>query len=345
MTPFNEHMRLAQAMLHGHLYIDPAPPWMEHVTIHGHDYILHPPLSAILSVPFALVGIQDPRVPSVLLGLMSIGLVYLITESGWLVAFFAFGTTFCYEATLGASWNFALVASTPFTLLAIAEVTRNERFNPHFNFEGAQRDYARPVLVGLWAGIAALARYDLVLAFPVYLWLKRDWRVLWGLGLWAAVYIWYNEVRFGTLTDISLQLWYAHDNYRFVVGDHGTFSAHYLPTALYNLALAGPALSLTFPWFRPLHFGQSLFSLSPALLRVKPSSKWLLAAALCSIPALTVYANGFSQLGARYYTQVMPFLLMAMSEVEVDANTKALIVVSIVSCSYFGAVARMWGLS
>ena len=94
MTRYNEHIRLAQAMLHGHLYIDPAPPWMEHITVNGHDYILHPPLSAILSIPFVLCGGHDPRYLSCGIGIIAVLLVWRLTASVWLTAFFALGTTF-----------------------------------------------------------------------------------------------------------------------------------------------------------------------------------------------------------------------------------------------------------
>src|SRR5882724_11471589 len=159
MTNYNEHIRLAQSILKGHLYIDPAPPWMEHIDVAGHSYILHGPLSALLCLPFVAVGITDQRLICCVLGAVSALLCYRLTRSGWLTAFFLFGTTFFYEATLGASWDFALVATTPFTLAALIAV-KNER----------------PFLVGLFAGLAALARYDLVLAWPVYLWMiwRRD---------------------------------------------------------------------------------------------------------------------------------------------------------------------------
>ena len=64
----------------------------------------------------------------------------------WLTLFFGVGTTFWYEATLGSSWDFALLASVPFTLAALGEVFGE----------------ARPWAVGVLAALAALARYDMV---------------------------------------------------------------------------------------------------------------------------------------------------------------------------------------
>ena len=86
----------------------------------------------------------------------------------WLTFFFGIGTTFWYEATLGDSWNFAVVMSVPATLLAL-----NELFGK-----------GRPFVVALCAGFAALARYDLVLAWPFYLallWARgKSWRTWWA---------------------------------------------------------------------------------------------------------------------------------------------------------------------
>ena len=38
--------------------------------------------------------------------------------------FFGVGTTFWYEATLGSSWDFVVLATIPFTLGALAEDLR-----------------------------------------------------------------------------------------------------------------------------------------------------------------------------------------------------------------------------
>lgn len=316
MTPYDEHIRLAQAMLHGHLYVD-APPWMEHINVNGHSYILHGPLSALICLPFVAVGIVDQRLICCLMGLVSALLCYKLTRSVALTAFFVFGTTFAYECANGASWDFALVATTPFTFAALYDRERT----------------------WFWAALAGLARYDLILAFPVYWWIRRDWRMLWGLMLWAAVYVWYAEARFGTLMDHSIAEWYWHYDTLRAQRPYGVFSLYYVPFNLYTLLFMAPAYVGVFPWIRPQFMGQSILSLSPALLTVR-FSPWLMAAVLVSIPALTVYASGFSQLGCRYYVQVFPYLIMAMRK-----QKPVLIWPSVVSSVYFSLVAMIWGLA
>ena len=312
-------------MLHGHLYIDPAPPWMEHVVVGGHAYILHPPLSAVVSIPFVLLGVRDPAIVSTFLGVLATLLVYSYTRSAWLTALYAFGTTMLYESTLGASWNFALVASTPFTLGAMLA--------------------GGDIGCGILGGLAALARYDLVLALPFYAWKRRSvWPLLAGLTLWLPVYVWFNYERFGVVYDPSLGLWYAQDSYRFVA-NHGTFSPYYIPLALYTVLFMAPKFANVWPYFRPQFMGQSLFSLSPAFALGVRWSSWFFCALVCSVPALTVWASGFSQLGSRYYVQVYPFVIASLDERGIDPTLKRLIVASIVLSMYFTYVAWVYGLS
>ena len=185
---------------------------MERANYAGHAYIVHPPLPALILVP--LVAIFGPTLNqtmvSVVVGAFSVALVWrlcgLIASGAqvWLTIFFGVGTTFWYEATLGDSWNFAVVMSVPATLLAL-----NELFGK-----------ARPFVVGLWAGLAALARYDMVLAWPFYLallWARgQSWRSLRAVGGFAiavAISVWFNEVRFGKLSDISLWLFTRQDGW------------------------------------------------------------------------------------------------------------------------------------
>lgn len=68
-----EHVRLAWAILHGHLYVDGMAPW-EHVNVLGHDYELHPPLAAILCLPFVALHIYNQTLISVFYGSISVGL-------------------------------------------------------------------------------------------------------------------------------------------------------------------------------------------------------------------------------------------------------------------------------
>jgi hypothetical protein len=343
-THFDEHVRLADAFLHGHTWIEP-PSYMERANYAGHAYIVHPPLPALILVP--LVAIFGPTLNqtmvSVVVGAFSVALVWrlcgLIASGAqvWLTIFFGVGTTFWYEATLGDSWNFAVVMSVPATLLVL-----NELFGK-----------ARPFVVGLWAGLAALARYDMVLAWPFYLallWARgQSWRSLRAVGGFAiavAISVWFNEVRFGKLSDISLWLFTRQDGWlQQRMGGGPPIQLRFLPGNIYAVLFMAPDLDGRFPYIHPQIQGQALVLTSPAfLLALRPSFRRaipvliLLAAGFCMGPALLWYANGFMQFGMRFYVQVFPFLMVLMAlgaqELGIDQMGKILIVISVILVAY-----------
>jgi hypothetical protein len=352
-TPYNEHVRLAVALLHGHTWVD-APNYMEHVVVGGHSYIVHPVLSGILMLPAAAIWGEaaNQTAMAAVLGAISIALWWrlmgnlgvALAAKVWLVLFFGVGTTFWFESTLGGSWNFALVASVPFTLAALGEVFGE----------------ARPWAVGVLAALAALARYDLVMAWPMYALMliargRRMRELLWmlpGFGAAALIYVAYNEVRFGTPNDIALWLWYAQDRYRFT-RPGGPFALRDLPFNLYTLLFMAPGYSDKFPWIHPEFMGQALVLTSPAfVLALRPSflkplpALVLASAALSSGPSLLVYASGFAQLGPRYYVQVYPFLLTLIAlgaPRKLDQLSKILIALSIALVVFFTWQVRWYG--
>jgi hypothetical protein len=352
-TQYNEHARLAWALLHGHTWVD-VPSYMEHVVVGGRSYILHPPLSAILMLPAVAIwgAAANQTAVSVVLGAISIALWWRlmgrlglrISAKIWLSAFMGVGTTLWYEATLGSSWDFALLASVPFTLAALGEVFGE----------------ARPWAVGVLAALAALARYDLVMAWPMYALMlaargRRLRELAWmlpGFAVAALVYVGYNEVRFGTPNDIALWIWYGQDKYR-LSRPGGPFALRDLPLNLYTLLFMAPGYTDKFPWIHPEFMGQALILMSPAfVLALRPSflkplpALVLAAAVLSSGPSLLVYASGFAQLGPRYYVQVYPFLLTLIAlgaPRRLDQLTKILIVISIALVVFFTWQVRWYG--
>ena len=53
-SPYTAHVYQAVAFLHGHAYVD-TPDYIERAVVNGKRYQLHPPLPAILLMPFAAV--------------------------------------------------------------------------------------------------------------------------------------------------------------------------------------------------------------------------------------------------------------------------------------------------
>ena len=237
-----------------------------------------------------------------------------------------------------------MLASIPFTLGALAEVFGE----------------ARPWMVGLLAAMAALARYDMVFAWPFYaalLWVRgRSARELLSMLPWMGaalmVFVAFNEARFGEPYDIGMWLWYSQDKYRFA-RPGGPLALSHFPFNLYTLLFMAPGYSEKFPYVHPEFLGQALILTSPAfILALRPSFLRpttilvALAAALCAGPSMLWYANGFAQLGTRYYVEVYPFLLTLIAlgaPRKLDQLTKILIVVSVIFVVFFTWQVRWYG--
>jgi hypothetical protein len=383
-TPFYEPSVQAAAFLHGHAWVD-APGYMEQVgpicntnlpiakklpdcdltRFHGRTFLVHPPLAAIVMMPFvaahgAVADGADQYQPSVsvLLGAIEVALAWrlllllgmAVSTRIWLTAFFGIGTTLWYEAALGASWDFVSLVSVLPTLLALNEVFGK----------------ARPWLVGVFAALAALGRNDMAIAAPIYGLLLLTVRgrrlssvfgMLPGFAMAGVVYGVFNYSRYGTFFDQALWLWYrccdgnGYFNPSFHQAIPGPLSLHFLPVNLHTVLFLGWGLSDVAPWLHPLGGGQALILTSPAfILALRPSLKrwgsqlmWL-ATVLCMGPAMLWYANGFVQFGPRYWIQVYPFLLVLVAlgigrAQRADQLTKILVLASILLVSF-----GMWHL-
>ena len=99
----------------------------------------------------------------------------------------------------------------------------------------------------------------------------------------------------------------------------------------------GQALILTSPAF--------VLALRPSFLR--PTRRWCAGGGRSARgPSMLCYANGFAQLGARYYVEVYPFLLTLIAlgaPRRLDQLTKILIVTSIALVVFFTWQVRWYG--
>ena len=320
-TSFNNFVWLADAWLHGHLYLPHFPgAYIDAMPYHGRAWVVEAPTPAILLVPFvAIWGLQTNQT------MLGIALAGLATYGVWrtaeylgldfrarllCAAFLAFGTSLGYCATDGGVWFTAHLGAVSFTSLALAELYG----------EG------RPWLIAIWASLAAFSRYPLLLALPGYAALlyarSRRFNLLTGyvaaLVPVAIASIIFNYARWGTLQDIGFPLWYKMMDIRARSG-LAAFDIHYLPMQLTAYFITGPTLSSTFPWVRPDKFGLALTWMSPALIvaffarrpRWDVAIYWILAIVTAG-PALLYYDLGGVQLGMRHALDFIPFLLVLM---------------------------------
>jgi hypothetical protein len=345
-TYYNEQLRQAVAFLHGHISIDAPKTFLEAAQVGSYRYALHPPLAAIVMLPAAAVwGMEaNQTMWSLFIGAIDAALAWRLlgrfglSLSGrlWLTVFFGAGTILWSETIFGNTWSMPETCSLIFTLAAL-----DEAFGP-----------ARPLRLGIYAGLAALARYELAIAGATYaiLAMRRgrsiDELLLMIPGFAAAgvIFVGLNEARYGSFFDQGVILTGPGD---------GAFRLRYLSENLATIFFMAPNLDGKFPYFHPSYSGQALPFTSPAFVlafkanlgRMEPLLM-LTTAFLVSIPSLLCYANGFEQFGTRHYLQVFPFLLvlMAMGMREADGLTRILIVTSIIFIGYGVVYVRIWGL-
>lgn len=318
-TGYNNYVLLADAWLHGRVWIDQPAPAIDALKYAGHFYILEPPMPAVLLLPLVAIvgqtanqsfvcivcGAVAVAAIDVLLGRMAVPSNLRI----WIVVFFAAGTVLWWCTAFGAVWMYAHVAGAMFALLVLAE------------WYGARR----PWLLGLLLACAALSRFPIVLAAPpfaVWLWLEtmsaHRVRALAslaaGMAPLFALQLAYNWVRWHTLADIGYITWYHQDQIGEPTGS--PFRLQYLPFNLFSFFLLGPDYVKEFPWIKPTGFGISLTLTSPALalaflapLRNRETIILWSAALLAAIPSLLYYVNGYEQFGMRHSLDFTPFLV------------------------------------
>jgi hypothetical protein len=331
-SPFNAHIRQAYSFLHGHLWID-APYYIEHAQVGGFSYQLHPLLPAFLLIPVVAVwGVNtNQTIVSIIFGALDAALAWrmlgrfrLTTNArAWLAVFFGAGTILWSESINGGSWEVSMVVAIAFTLLALDETF------------GA----ARPLWIGIYAGLAALARYDLAFVWPFYVvmvyWRARGIRELAGFipgfALAAIVYVVFNELRYHSFFDRGV----------FIFAPPGSrlFALANFPGNIYTLLFMAPSVNGNFPYIHPTFGGQALILTSPAfVLALRPSYRKFetamvaLAALIAMTPSLFYFTNGFSQFGTRHYLHAFPFLLVLMAigvHRRADQMTRILIVASV----------------
>jgi hypothetical protein len=361
---FNYFSHLADAFLHGRLYlIDPPSTFEELIEVGGKYYEIYPPMPAILLMPFvALFGVSFNHVlVSFLLGGVNISIVYLImrelTEDEemrfWMTVLFGFGTIHWYLATVGSVWYFAQIVSTTFLLLAVY-VTFTSR---------------RPYLIGFLVGASYWSRLPTLMTMPFFLIMLSDaWLLprdnksgLLGrirlkpvllLGAGAGVFILlnciYNYLRFGTPLDMAYVMHsiYPAKEKLSPWFNKGLFDLSYIPYHLRIMFLEPPVFIDSWPYVIPSKIGLSILITTPAFILALFSgirNRLSLACWSAVIPtAFLIFiksGTGWTQFGYRYALDFYPFLLLLTFKGiggEMKWYHKALIIA--------GVLVNLWGV-
>ncbi|MHB8431991.1 MAG: hypothetical protein ACYC8W_11700 [Candidatus Tyrphobacter sp.] len=320
-TPYDNYVLLAQAVLQGHVWIHWPGAFIDALPYNGLYYVIEAPFPAILLLPFvAIFGGANQTLLAVALAAVAVGAAWKLGErfglrpatNAWICAFLLAGTDLLWCAMLGDVWFVAHVGAVCFTFLALVELAGKRR----------------PWLVMLWAACAFESRFSLVLAVPVYVALmvaearaSERARVIASAAAVlvpvAILWIAYNELRWGTWSDIGYSAWYHQDQAGLPYGS--PFRLQYLGYQLRSFFVQLPSWTPVFPWLVPGMSGVALTWTSPALLLAffarKPTrlvaALWA-AAILTALPNLLYYVNGFAQFGMRHALDFVPFLVALM---------------------------------
>jgi hypothetical protein len=326
-------IRLADAMLHGHIYLTEAPSWLtELIPRDGVWYVAYPPMPAVLLVPIVAIfgaDIHQQVVSSALAGI-SVGLTYLVlcrfslserVRVG-LAVVFAFGTCFFYVAEVGNTWYFAQVCAVLFSTAAIL-LTLHRRW---------------PFLVGLLLGFAVLSRLPVLLSAPFFAAMLAGigWPIripedraravrsvaLFGAGLAipVVVLLLYNVGRFGNPFEFGYALIPGVLGERYYT--EGIFSITYIPRHVYGIFFRSWIWNDSFPYLWASWWGLAITFTTPLffwVLKARLQDPRVLWAAvgigLTLIPIVTHGNVGFTQFGYRFSLDVQPLLFVVLATV------------------------------
>jgi hypothetical protein len=336
-TYYNYYVRLADAFLHGRLYLLENPSWLNELIPNPSGigyYVVYPPFPAVLMAP--LVAIFGLDLNQTLFGLFfaaaTIPMAYLVAKDVirkkkidtkvsrkvyvWFAVLFGFGTLFWYLASLGSVWLIAQVISAFFLFWAL-----HEFFNKN-----------RPLLVGLLVGASFWCRLPTALAIFFFA-LLAVWqqnpvdikgkiksslpylgKLAVGMGFFVLLNFIYNYVRFGSIFDVGYWMipgildepWFSK----------GFFSFYYITDNLVPFLTGLPIVTSTAPYLQFPMTGLAIWVTTPAFifaLKSKLKDATTISAWIATISiALIIFTKGLSGwgFGYRYAMDFYPLLFL-----------------------------------
>jgi len=356
---------LADAFLHGRLYVVDTPSHNDLTFFAGHWYVGFPPLAALLLMPWvALRGVA--HVNTVLfgaaVGAFNVALAFLLLQSlaqrkwtklslidnVWLTVLFGLGSVHWHAATQGTVWHLGSLCAVPFMLLAVwFGVTTGS-----------------PLLSGGGMAVAMLSRPHVVFSYPVLAGIAfqqirdkmtRDkwyallrWVILSGIpiGLTVALLLIYNYARFGHAFDFGYYTMNIDPAAARDLHTYGQFSTHYFLHNLWTMLFEGPDWNPALN--RPVLSanGLSLIFTMPILVYLLRVGKHAIfvagawtAVGFMLVPLLTYFNTGFEQFGYRYSLDfIAPLLVLLAVAVEENRGWQMRVLVMI------GVLVNAWGV-
>ena len=327
---------LADAFLHGQLYLRLIPGYTRDLSFFdGHYYLYWPPMPAVVLMPFvAIFGVDFSDVFfNVVLASSNVAILAALFRAvdrggliriralyrAMLIFFFTLGTVHVILALFGKVWFTGQLLGFFFiglSYLAAIELKGILSF----------------IITGIFIACAALTRNQLLFTgiWPAYYLLAKNWRERLRLFLYTTagllpglvigwLFLEYNFIRFNSPFELGIR--YHRMALRFLDDYHkyGAFNLHYLPTNFYYQYVHYP-----FPINKDTLMGGSLFLLSPVFLYAFVGTireyrnpnvwLWTISVVATSIPILLLMGTGWKQFGPRYTLDfTVPLLLLTAS--------------------------------
>ncbi len=362
----NSLVLLAKQFSIGHLSLQPATdmPLGDITLFNGRFYIFYGPLPSIILMPFAVFF--GKHFPQVWLGITSMLVAFFATysiaksfkfsrlDSLWLGTFMVFSTVLFAASVINITAYQVEAVGLALLLLSLREYFSQKR----------------PLLVGLFLGLAIITRATLFLAvaFFVLEFLRKrlSLKQLFLLFIPVAVCLiflgGYNYARFHSFFETG----YSHNitSNSFPLSrnlDYGYTSLQHIPANLYSFLIMPPQPLLTdnqggfvlkFPYLKVSPWGMAIWYTSPLFLfllfrfrRWKYTLPALVTTLCIAAPILVYFSVGFAQYGYRYALDFLPFLFLLLIPSLSPRLSKAaitLIIIGVVFNCLF--IASLWGM-
>lgn len=317
-TPYDYFTRLSDSFLAGKIYLQENPPWLNELIPAGVKkyYVPYPPMPAIVAIPFRLFFKENFH-QEYLSQILGAGIVALTMAVSWAIKknkklliwtglLTAFGNIIWFLSATGSSWYLGQVTAAFFLTAGILEsITRK-----------------RPIVVGLMLGTAYLARLQVILSLPLFLYFlfdKRKWiRNFFEFALGVLPFVtfdfYYNFVRFGTIFDKGYYLIPGVLNEPW--NKNGLFNPANILNHLKVIFGALPNFRNTTPFVTPSWWGLAIWITTPAFIyslwaNIKEGVtrySWL-SIALISFVIFSHGTTGFAQFGYRFAVDFYPILI------------------------------------
>jgi len=319
-TVYDYFTRLADALLHGKLYLSENPPWLNEL-IPGGDakfFVPYPPMPAIILMPFRLILSDFPQqFIAHILGAGTVTLSVILSQTVfpkqkkthvWIGFFVGLSTTLWFLSSVGSSWYLGQVSAAFFLTAALVSGLKN-----------------KPVATGIFLGAAYLSRVHLIFTLPLFvyiLWdknrnIKKIFNLIIALSPFVLTNFAYNLVRFGVIWDKGYLLipgvldepWY----------DLGLVHPSYIIRHLKIIFMSFPVYKSEFPYVFPSWNGLALWITTPAIIfALLNSFKNKLVRAIWSVvtvtslPILMHGTYGFAQFGYRFFIDLLPLFVLLL---------------------------------